>query len=103
MFMLVFYVPIDKAEKVKEAVFAAGGGKLGNYDSCCWQTVGQGQFRPLAGSDPYLGETGRIEKVKELRVEMICVGAKLKAVRQALIVAHPYETPAYGYWEINQS
>lgn len=102
MFMLVFYVPTDAAEKVKKAVFAAGGGKLGNYDSCCWQIVGQGQFQPLAGSDPYLGEVGRIEAVKELRVEMICADAKLEAALQALVAAHPYETPAYAYWEINQ-
>ena len=55
MYKLVFYVPVDHLEPVKQAVFATGAGKIGEYDSCCWQVLGVGQFRPLAGSTPYLG------------------------------------------------
>ena len=54
----MFYVPTANAETVKNAVFEAGGGRIGNYDRCCWQTTGTGQFRPLAGSQPFLGEAG---------------------------------------------
>jgi hypothetical protein len=50
MFKIVFYIPEDQAEKVKTAVFNTGAGKIGNFDQCCWQVLGQGQFRPLSGS-----------------------------------------------------
>ncbi|MEH6542063.1 MAG: hypothetical protein V7748_18580, partial [Halopseudomonas sp.] len=53
MYKLCFFVPASHVEQVKQAVFAAGAGRLGNYDSCSWQVLGQGQFRPLSGSEPY--------------------------------------------------
>jgi len=68
MYQLVFYVPETHVESVKQAVFNAGGGRIGDYDRCCWQTLGQGQFRPLAGSSPFLGKAGSVEKVDEYRV-----------------------------------
>lgn len=76
-------------------MFAAGAGRIGNYDSCAWQTEGLGQFRPLEGSQPFLGHVGEVEKVKEWKVEMVCEDAMLDAVVAALKAAHPYETPAY--------
>ncbi len=99
---LVFYVPVAQAEAVKEAVFAAGGGRIGDYDRCCWQTLGSGQFRPLPGSQPYLGTTGKVEQVEELRVELVVPEPALPGVLAALLAAHPYETPAYSYWPINR-
>ncbi|MFO7821447.1 MAG: NGG1p interacting factor NIF3 [Lentisphaeria bacterium] len=101
MYMLVFYTPVDYTERVKEVVFAAGGGRIGNYDSCCWQTTGQGQFRPLEGGNPFIGETGSVEKVQETRIEMVCADTCLEPVLKALVASHPYETPAYAYWPIN--
>lgn len=95
MYQLAFYVPESHLEAVKQALFAAGAGRIGNYDSCCWQVRGQGQFRPLAGSDPFLGEQGRVETVAEYRVELVCEDAVIKAAVQALRAAHPYEEPAY--------
>ena len=92
---LVFYVPESHLEAVKTAIFAAGAGKLGNYDCCCWQTKGTGQFRPLPGSDPHIGATGRLEKVDEWKVEVICEAKKIGAVVDAMKKAHPYETVAY--------
>ena len=65
MYKLCFFVPEAAAETVKEAVFEVGAGRIGNYDKCCWQVKGTGQFRPLAGSSPHLGEHGRVEKVEE--------------------------------------
>ena len=95
MYKLGFYVPASHLEQVKTALFAAGAGRIGNYDSCCWQTLGQGQFRALEGSQPYLGQQGRVETVEEYRVELICADTVLPAALAALRAAHPYEEPAY--------
>jgi hypothetical protein len=97
MYKLCFYVPESHLETVKTAVFAAGAGRVGAYDSCCWQVLGQGQFRPLEGSRPFLGETGNVEVVDEYRVEMVCAPEHIGAVVAALLESHPYETPA---WDI---
>ena len=99
---LVFYVPVEHAETVKEAVFAAGGGRIGDYDRCCWQTIGTGQFRPLPGSEPFMGKTGNVEEAAELRVELVVSEPALRDVVAALLGAHPYETPAYSCWPINR-
>ncbi len=98
---LEFYVPTNQAEEVKFAVFEAGAGKLGNYDNCCWQTVGNGQFRPLPGSNPSIGTHAKVEEVEEMKVELICPANVIKEVIAALKKAHPYETPAYQYWPVS--
>lgn len=95
MYKLCFYVPDSHLEAVKQAVFAAGAGRIGDYDSCCWQVAGDGQFRPLEGSQPYLGQQGSVEQVPEFRVEMVCDQQHIKAVVAALLEAHPYEEPAW--------
>ena len=95
MYLLAFYVPVEHADEVKQAMFAAGAGRIGSYDCCAWQTLGQGQFRPLAGSKPYLGSENEKEFVPELKVEMICQAPDLPPVIAALKAAHPYETPAF--------
>ena len=99
MYKLCFYVPESHVEEVKSALFAAGAGRIGDYDSCCWQVLGQGQFRPLEGSQPYLGQQGAVEVVDEYRVELVCDDAHIKAAVAALIKAHPYEEPA---WDVVQ-
>jgi hypothetical protein len=100
MHKFVFFVPTTYLEQVKNAVFAAGAGRLGNYDRCAWQTLGQGQFRPLAGSHPHLGEIDQLERVDEYRVEVICPDDCVTAVINALRKAHPYEEPAYDIWRL---
>lgn len=95
MYKLTFYVPESHLEAVKAALFEAGAGRLGDYDRCAWQVKGQGQFRPLPGSDPYLGRQGEVEVVEEFRVEMICADEHLRAAVAALRASHPYETPAF--------
>lgn len=102
MFKLVFFVPESHVEAVKAAVFEAGAGKLGDYDNCAWQVLGQGQFRPLSGSNPFIGEQGQIERVPEYRVEMVCEEAALEGVLGALLRAHPYEEPAYDVIQLVQ-
>ncbi len=95
MYKLCFYVPESHVEAVKQAVFAAGAGRIGDYDSCCWQVLGQGQFRPLAGSDPFIGRRGEVEQVDEYRVELVCERAVVRAAVDAMKAAHPYEEPAW--------
>lgn len=95
MYKLCFYVPESHLESVKAAVFAAGAGRIGAYDSCCWQVKGQGQFRPLAGSKPFIGQQDSVESVDEYRVELVCADAHIHAVVAALKLSHPYEEPAY--------
>ena len=95
MYQLTFYVPETHLESVKQAIFAAGGGLYEGYDQCCWQVAGQGQFRPLSGSKPFLGEMGQRHTVDEYKVELVCSAENIIAVTQALIESHPYEQPAY--------
>ncbi len=95
MYKLCFYVPESHLESVKAAVFAAGAGRIGAYDSCCWQVKGKGQFRPQPGSRPFIGKQGEVEVVDEFRVEMVCRDEHVQAAVAALKLAHPYEEPAY--------
>ncbi len=95
MFKVVFFVPESHKESVKRAVFEQGAGRYDGYDSCSWETKGVGQFKPLSGSQPFIGQQDEVERVDEYRVEMICSEQVIKAVLLALIHAHPYETPAY--------
>lgn len=103
MYQLCFYVPESHGEVVKEAVFAAGAGRIGNYEACCWETPGLGQFRPLAGSRPFVGTQGAVERVRELRVEMLCEADRIDAAIAALRESHPYEEPAFHYWRVETS
>lgn len=95
MYKLVFFVPESHVESVKDAVFNAGAGRIGNYRHCAWQVLGMGQFKPMPGSQPFLGEQGRLETVREYRVELVCAAPVIKAAVQALLSAHPYEEPAF--------
>ena len=100
MFKLVFFVPTSHLETVKQAVFAAGAGRIGHYDSCCWQVLGQGQFKPTAGSDPFIGTEGNLSRVEEYKVEMVCHDELIRAAVAALRKAHPYEEPAFEVWRL---
>lgn len=100
MYKLVFYVPEANLDEVKNAIFATGAGRIGDYDCCCWQTKGEGQFRPLANSNPHLGEHNQLESVSEYKVELVCSDATIKPAIQALKQAHPYEEPAYQAWQV---
>lgn len=100
MYQVFFFVPEDHKEKVKEACFAAGAGRFDSYDCCAWECKGYGQFRPLEGSNAFIGSMNTLEGLEEYRVEFICSGEDLNAVLEALVAAHPYETPAYGAYKI---
>lgn len=100
MIKLSVYVPESHLERVKQAMFDAGGGRMGCYEHCAWQTLGQGQFRPMVGSNPYIGEPEARSVVSEYQLEMVCAEADLAAVVAAFKGAHPYEEPAYGAWAL---
>jgi len=102
MLMIQCYVPTDYAETLKSALFAAGAGTLGNYRQCCWQTLGQGQFFAGEDTNPAYGKPGTCEYVSEIKLEMICDNDVINDVIHAMHEHHPYETPAYAYWPINQ-
>ncbi|RJG10247.1 NGG1p interacting factor NIF3 [Pseudomonas cavernicola] len=101
MYKLCFYVPETHLDVVKNAVFAAGAGRIGAYDSCCWQALGQGQFRPLAGSQPFIGQAGLLEQVAEWKVELVVADELIHDAVKALRTAHPYETPAFEVWRLS--
>ncbi len=101
MYKLCFFVPESHLEAVKDAVFAAGGGRIGAYDGCCWQSLGQGQYRPLEGSRPYQGQAGELERVAEWKVEMVVADERIHDAVKALKMSHPYETPAFEVWRLS--
>lgn len=100
MYKLAFFVPVEHAESVKEAVFETGAGRIGNYEACCFQTRGIGQFRPLKGADPHIGQLGTLETVEEFKIELVCEDELIKAAIAALKLAHPYEEVAYDVWQL---
>ncbi|MGR2739073.1 NGG1p interacting factor NIF3 [Billgrantia sp. Q4P2] len=102
MYKLAFYVPLEDAETVKEAVFASGAGRLGDYEACCFETRGTGQFRPLDGANPHIGQVGDLEKVEEVKVELVCEDHLIREAVEALRAAHPYEEPAFDVWRLER-
>ncbi len=92
------YVPEDSMEQVMNSVFEAGAGIIGNYENCLNNYEVSGQFRPLAGSNPAIGETGKLEKVYERKLEFFVDSFNLQKVLNAMKAVHPYETPAYAVY-----
>ena len=100
MYKLVFFIPEEYKENMKKSLFEAGAGKYGNYDMCSFEVKGTGQFRPLTGSDPFLGKTGEMETVAEYRIEMLCSAEYIENVVEILLKEHPYEEPAYEIYKV---
>tara|TARA_B100002019_G_scaffold259195_1_gene244396 strand:+ start:219 stop:551 length:333 start_codon:yes stop_codon:yes gene_type:complete len=101
MYKLCFYVPKSHLEVVKEALFSAGAGRYKNYDQCSWEVLGEGQFRPLEKSNPFTGNKFELKKIPEYRVEMVIDFNEIEKIIQILHEVHPYEEPAYEFWQIN--
>lgn len=97
---IVIFVPESHADGVREALAESGCGKMGNYDSCSFSVKGVGRFRGLEGSDPFIGEIGRVEEVVEERIETICPREKLEEALIAVRKAHPYEEPAIDVYPL---
>lgn len=102
MYKLSFFVPEADLESVKQALFDVGVGRIGDYDSCCWQVLGTGQFRPLLGSNPHIGQQDALETLAEWKVEMVCDDQLIRQAVAALKQAHPYEEVAYDVWRLEE-
>ncbi|HWJ76699.1 MAG TPA: Nif3-like dinuclear metal center hexameric protein [Niallia sp.] len=98
---LVVYVPKEHTEVVKRAIGDAGAGGLGNYSHCIFSTEGQGEFRPLEGSNPFIGTENQLEKVKEDKIESIYPASLEKKIIRAMLKAHPYEEVAYDIYHLD--
>jgi hypothetical protein len=81
-------------------VFAAGGGRIGAMTTVRGRCLGQGQFRPLDGSQPFIGEAGQVEQVEEWKVELVVADELIRCCGGCLKQSHPYETPAYEVWRL---
>lgn len=99
MCIFTFYVPKSHLDIVKEAVFAAGAGTIGEYKRCAWQILGTGQFEPTAGANPFIGTKNKLEIVDEYKVEMVVKKELVSSVLEAFRNAHPYEEPAFSFVE----
>lgn len=95
----VVMVPTADTAPVRDALFAAGAGELGDYRECSWTVTGDGQFRPLPGATPALGTVGEVQAVREDRVEVIAPRKARSRILAALRAAHPYEEPAFDVFE----
>ena len=100
MYKLAFFVPESHLDSVKIALFEQGAGKIGDYDACCWQVLGQGQFRPTEGSQPFIGTLNEMQMMSEWKVEMVCEDHLIKEVVAMLKQVHPYEELAYEVYKL---
>jgi hypothetical protein len=95
---LVVFVPEDALDAVRDALFTAGAGRIGDYERCSWYTEGTGTFRALPGASPTIGDVGEEERVPELRLETVFPAERHDEVVSALRTAHPYEEPAFDIY-----
>ena len=97
---LVVFVPNESLEQVDQAIFEAGGGKIGNYEECHFRTSGIGTFKPNQQANPTIGESGTRSQVEEFRVEYLVKNHQVSSVLSAMNQAHPYEEVAYEIYPI---
>jgi hypothetical protein len=97
---LVWFVPEEALDATRDAVFAAGAGRIGEYERCSWYTAGTGTFLGGESTAPATGEAGREERTPELRVETVVPGDRAEVAIAALIAAHPYEEVAYDLYPL---
>ena len=97
---LVVFVPREALDAVRDALFEAGAGRIGEYERCSFYTEGTGTFLGGEGTSPSVGQPGREERVAELRLETVFPVERQDAVLAALRGAHPYEEPAFDIYEL---
>jgi len=97
---LVVFVPEEALDTVRDALFDAGAGQIGDYERCSWYTAGTGTFLGGEGTAPTIGEAGREERVPELRLETVLPAARHDEVVAALRRVHPYEEPAFDVYPL---
>jgi hypothetical protein len=97
---LVVFVPAEALDSVREALFAAGAGRIGGYERCSWYTEGTGTFVGGEATAPKIGEPGREERVPEFRLETVYPADREAEIVRALREAHPYEEPAFDLYPL---
>jgi hypothetical protein len=97
---LIVFVPPESLEPVRNAIFAAGAGRIGEYERCCWYTEGTGTFLAGEGAEPTVGEGGIEQRVNEIRLETVYPAEQEAEVVAALRSAHPYEEPAFDIYPL---
>jgi len=93
-------VPLQHAESVRNALFNAGAGHIGNYDSCSYNLSGEGTFRARDGANPYVGKIDELHFEPEVRIETVIPAMKKEEVLRALLAVHPYEEPVFDFYPI---
>ena len=97
---LVVFVPEEAVDAVRDALFAAGAGRIGDYERCSWYAAGTGTFFGGERTSPAIGEAGREERVRELRLETVYPADREREIVEALRTAHPYEEPAFDLYPL---
>lgn len=97
---IVVFAPLTHTEKVREAIGKAGGGVIGNYDSCSFSSRGIGRFKPNDKATPHIGKANKLESVEEERIEFVCQENKAKSIIAALKKVHPYEEVALDIYPL---
>ena len=100
---LAVYVPSSAADAVRTALFEAGCGNIGNYDSCSYNVEGFGTFKAGEGCNPFCGKVGELHREQEVRVETVLPAYLKNSVISALLKAHPYEEPAFDIYQLKNS
>ena len=103
LYKLVVFTPESHANQVRETICNCGGGFIGNYSHCTYNLNGEGTFKPLDGTNPFIGEIGNIKKVKEVRIETIVSEDNKDKVVKNMLKVHPYEEVAYDVYLLNQT
>lgn len=98
---LITFAPVDKADDVRKAVFAAGAGHIGKYSECSFNSEGTGTFKAEEGADPYVGEVGKQHQEKETKIEIVYPFYLETQVVKALVDNHPYEEVAYDIFTMD--
>ncbi|MGZ9585032.1 Nif3-like dinuclear metal center hexameric protein [Paenibacillus marinisediminis] len=99
---LVVYIPKSHLEQVRTAILDIGAGAIGDYSHCSFMSEGTGTFKPLEGSNPYIGTTGKMEEVEEVRFETLVPQSIKSRVVRAMLKAHPYEEVAYDLYPVDK-
>lgn len=100
LYRIIVQVPKSHEDKVRNAISNAGGGYIGNYSHCTFNTEGYGTFMPREGADPYIGKLGELEKVEEVSIETVSTEENLDKIIYEMKKAHPYEEVSYSVYKL---
>ena len=100
IFKFAVYVPVQHADRISQVIFKAGAGKIGKYTETSFNISGKGTFKPMEGTNPFIGKIGERENVEEIKIETVVSERDLESVVQAMKDTHPYEEPAFDVYEL---